>query len=448
MSTDQVTITQIVFNAAYPAATAYGYKGNGVPAPLEGLGTLDIDDLTGGAFNLWATAADNVYVGCTSPFAYVGFKMHTAGSYGLTLPIVTSTLDHIFIVLTDVTSRFKSGFRFYLHGSAGAVNDGWYTCSGDSTYVYPHTTITVTETIPGDTDTGHIEQQALWYGITQAADIPIHEANTPSTIILLTDLTAKFKAGYQFTIHGSTANDGIYTCTLDSTYDVGTTHTIITVGGLLIDGTNDGHIQNNSIWAPLTAVGNTTAGFTQSGFIAFVIPSDWGLNKLGAIDNGTGGTSAYWIKANVATYTTTAKAYHLLRNVTLQAPLIVEPRWNEGVSPDFNGANRLMDKTYLGPPRATIDCTQLATGPQAVAMPNLTILWDMLNYRCRLVLSDLAYTSPIGTSAFSTDSYVYEYRGHLVGIGPMSPSKMHCHEYTLEFMLDAISTISNRLGLP
>lgn len=200
----------------------------------------------------------------------------------------------------------------------------------------------------------------------------------------------------------------------------------------------------NGAWVTLTAIANTTAGFTQSGFIAWVIPADWAATTVDT-------KSAFWIRASqdAAAPGTPATCEHLMRNLTLQAPLFVKPEYgNDRVAPDINGELRLLDQTYTGPTRLTIDCTQLATGAYAVAMPNLTLLWDWLQRRCRLLIRDEAYTSPIGTSAFSTDSYIYQYRGYLVKAPePLSPSKMDCHSYTLEFAIDDIDTISDRMGV-
>lgn len=358
---DATLITQIAFAAHSEAATAYGRKGDGVAAPGEAFGTLDIDDLTGGSFNLWTAATDQIYVGCTVTFPFVGFRCKTPGVYGT---------------------------------------------------------------------------MSLWYSITSTA-YDIHEANPDHTILLLTDLTAKFKDGYQFTIHDSAGNDGVYTCDGDSTWDAA--HTTITTVETLPDGTNNGHIEAHTIWAPLTAVHNSTVGFTVSGYVAWVIPGTWGLSTVDSV-------SAYWIKAKVATYTTTAVAYNLLRSVTLNAPLHMLPtRATPAIGRDINGDTFRRDIPQQGTDRLTIDCTQIAA-----SMASVHELWDWSHYRTRLYIQSGAHTVPIGTGAWSTDAYAHAYKGRIVTMPPgiSTPHAMDTNlRYQLEIEVDEIETLTSRLGV-
>jgi len=281
----------------------------------------------------------------------------------------------------------------------------------------------------------------LKYSITSTA-YTIKTATPDHTITIGSDVHLKFKDGYTFTITGSTGNDGVYTCDGDSTYSA--PDTTITVEETLPDGTDDGTIAAHSIWAPLTAVFNSTSGFTVAGWIAWVIPSDWGLSTVD-------GDSAYWVNARQsADATTPATCYHLMRSLTLAAPLHAEgPSWNtnERVFKDINGVWQKADFTYQGPDRFRINATAVSFG---TSMANISLLSSWHYYRSRLYIIQEVATS--GTVAPSTDPYYRTFQGFLVDIPDVfkTPGKMGIQPgayYPLEFVIDNITTMDSGLGL-
>ena len=289
---------------------------------------------------------------------------------------------------------------------------------------------------------------SLWYSIASTA-YTIKTATTDHTLTIETDVSAKFKSGYQFRITGSTGNDGIYTCDGDSTYSA--PDTTITVVEVLPDGTDDGTVAAHSIWGPLTARHDSTALFNQNGYVAFDVEGDWGLSSVtdtGAYNISAGtSTSAYWIKGAVASATgDPSTAYHLMRNVTLDPPLHVQgPEWTiDRTYQDINGTLRKVDITYAGPQRFVVELSQMALN-----MGELQLLHDWEYNRHRIYIKDESINSPVVPS---TDAYYRELQGMLVGVplAMRSPGKMGLDPgayYPLVFKIDTVVTQSSLLGL-
>lgn len=298
------------------------------------------------------------------------------------------------------------------------------------------------------TTTATYATPVLWYSITSTQYAIATATAATNTITITGDYTAKFKAGYQFRIAASTGNNGIWTCNADSTVTSGVT-SIVTAEDLTND-VDDGNVPASSIWGPLTAQFNNTSALTANGYVAWSIPVDWGLSSItntGAY--GTTATSAYWIKATVATATgDPSTVYNLLRNVTLVEPLHVygpEDEY-ESVYADINGALHKKDMTYKGPSKLTIGITQIAC-----TYSNFQLLQDWKRYRNRIYIQDEAVTSP-PWGATLPDSYYRIMEGYLVHTPPemMAVGKMPLEPgayYPLIFKIDTIVTQSSLLGV-
>ncbi len=288
----------------------------------------------------------------------------------------------------------------------------------------------------------------LWYSITTAAYNITAVNQGLKKFSIATDLTAKFKDNYQFRIHGSTGNDAIYTINGDSTYSAPNTNII--VDQTIASAVADGHIEENSVWGPLTALFNNTSALTANGYIAWSIPGTWGLSSI--TDSGAYGgatTSAYWIKATVPTATgDPSTVYHLLRNLTLAEPLhVYGPDFEyDTIYPDINGQLHKKDMTYKGPSKLTVAISQMAC-----SYSNFQLLQDWKLYRHLLYIQDEAVTTP-PWGATLPDSYYRIMEGYLVHVPSemMAAGKMPLEPrayYPLEFKIDTITTQSSLLGV-
>jgi hypothetical protein len=263
------------------------------------------------------------------------------------------------------------------------------------------------------------------------------------TFKVATDLTSKFTANSQFEIHGSTGNDGGYTCGIDATYSA--PNTTITVLETINSSVADGHVEQDSIWTKITAVHNSTAGFTQSGYIGWVIASDWTLRTVN-------GKSAYWIRTSQSAVapTTVAVAYNLLRSVILYAPLhMLTGRTTPAIGRDINGDTFKRDIPQRGADRLVIEGTQIAFG-SLPSMPQAHAVWDWWHYSTRLYIESGAHTVPIGTTAFSTDAYAHAFKGRIITLPPglSTPNAMDIPDrFQIEIEVDEIETLTGRLGV-
>lgn len=125
-------------------------------------------------------------------------------------------------------------------------------------------------------------------GAITATSYAIHEADDAGeTFKIVGDVTAYFADGVEFTVSGSTGNDGDYTTVGDSTYD--DTNTTITVADVP-DGTNDGDIADGRVDVALGKGMIRTTDDAIDGVTSFF---DWPANaKIALTDN-----SVNWIYA-------------------------------------------------------------------------------------------------------------------------------------------------------
>lgn len=337
----------------------YCKKWDGAAFTTHSAAAIDYDaETTGGAeFTLWEDANDEIFVGHSKPFAWVGFRPQTVGiGYG------------------DFTFQYSNAGGPY---DITGVNQGTQT-------------FTIAESV-----------------------------------------ASKFTKGSQFSIAGSTGNDGIYTCDSDAT---GTTDIVVVEA--IPDDTVDGAIAA-TLWTKLAPILDSTLGFTKAGYLAWSIPGTWELRTVDSV-------SAFWIRASQdeASPTTAAKAYNLLRNVTLDRPVVIQPiHTTSRFIMDVNRLPRLKDVARTTPDRLVIDATHLA-----LKMAELNLLWDCFEQQRPVFVWDGTFTST--NPSFTADAYYESYEAYIDVMPPraMSPSKMEPFEYTIEFICGVVKTLADRLG--
>lgn len=312
-----------------------------------------------------------------------------------------------FFIAENVPLRFLNDSKFTVAGSTG--NNGTYTVNGIATWTGAATQIYVDEAIPNavadgtigviwsNADTNHVMIDGSYFDLW---------ADTDDVLYLGSAAPFAF-AGFRSKTAGSYGT---------FTFEYW-----------------------NGAWVTLTPVHNSVGGFSQDGFLAWLIPGTWALTTIN-------GTSAYWIRATVDAVTTTAVAYNLLRSVTLNAPLHMLPsRATPGIGRDINGDTFRRDIPQQGTDRLMIDCTQIAA-----SMASVHKLWDWSHYRTRLYIQSGAHTVPIGTGAWSTDAYAHAYKGRIVSMPPgiSTPHAMDTNlRYQIEIEVDEIETLTSRLGV-
>jgi hypothetical protein len=279
------------------------------------------------------------------------------------------------------------------------------------------------------------------YSVTQATQVNVISATQGTKTFELTGDMSKLKDNYKFTIDGSTANDREYTCNGDATFD--DPNTSVIVDEALGDETADGHLEEDSIWGTLTASVwfNSTEDFTEDGWLAWTIQGDWGLSTIDTV-------SAFWVRAyQTDDASTPAEAYHLMRNVTLAAPLHSNiptyeiPRMYR----DINGIKQKTDLTYDGPTSWVLDVTQIAA-----THANNLMLQHWLHNEIRVYIQDLARTT--ASPDLTADAYYSVMQGFLESLPPpfLSPGKMGIDPgayYPLRFSIDTLTeTVFSRMG--
>lgn len=192
---------------------------------------------------------------------------------------------------------------------------------------------------------------------------------------------------------------------------------------------------NGAAWTVFIPIHNSTnngtSDFGQSGWIA------WDTTDLASWAATTvDGTSAYWVRATVASVTTVAEFYNFMRTCTLEPPLVVRPIYERPrFARDVDGVNRKLDITYTGPTKLNVDCTL-----KALEMDDVNLLWDILNDRSKVCIIDPAQSATIDPDS---DAYFKQYTGYLTKISDdiASPSKMEGFIYMLEFEIEEVETI-------
>jgi len=184
---------------------------------------------------------------------------------------------------------------------------------------------------------------------------------------------------------------------------------------------------------------DSTDSLVQDGLLAWQDPPNagnaWGLNTVD-------GQSAYWIRASIATHTTTGNFINFLRNLTLQPPIKLIPQMARNRSyADINAELRDRDLAYVGPTQLSIQCRPKATADNLdEGMPNMTLLHYWLRERGDLFIEDLAQTT---VPDLSSDAFYKDYTGRLIMVPgeTESPRKMSPAGYSLEFSISAATPI-------
>jgi len=340
-------------------------------------------------------------------------RKYTAGTYDVT---GGDQGNKTFTIAEDVACKFVAGSTFTITGAVlPPGNNGDYTCAIDATGDGP-ITITVSEIIPSATFDGAI-----------GAIFTKRDAQA-------IDYDAETDGGAEFTLWEN-ATDYMYVGHSKPFAWVGFRPQTVGVGY----GNFTFEYWDGDSWESLSTLLNSTIGFTRAGYVAFSIPGDWALTT-----NGDKTQSAFWVRASQdeASPATPAKAYNLLRNVTLDRPVVIQPiHTTSRFIMDVNRLPRLKDVARTTPDRLVIDATHLA-----LIMSELNMLWDCFDQRRPVFVWDGTFTS--ANPSFTADAYYESYEAYIDVMPPraMSPSKMEPFEYTIEFICGVVKTIADRLG--
>lgn len=187
---------------------------------------------------------------------------------------------------------------------------------------------------------------------------------------------------------------------------------------------------------------NSTDGLTQDGYLAWQDPPASGTAWAAHTHSGAL-PSAYWVRASIASHTTTGKFYHFLRNVLLKPPVKLKPVLPAGrMFYDLASEQRKTDLAYDGPTRLLLHCEQIATvDGDADTMPNLTLLWYWFDDRSQLFIEDLAQST---IPNLTTGAFYKDYTARFANVpGEMeSPYKMLPDGgYELAFTVNACTRI-------
>lgn len=274
--------------------------------------------------------------------------------------------------------------------------------------------------------------------------------NLPATtIISASGITMKFRiagnhatrftADTNFIVSNSPLNNGTYIVL--SSVDVGA-NTDITVANIPASETTPNAGDINTVLTAFTPIYDGTLDWSQSGYITWAIPGDWG-NTI-TID----GVATYWIRIKQNNgITTTAEAFHLMPNVLLNDPMVADPEWAASEARAFTDtAGDLQEGDLQNDDIRTLDieCTLITFGTGTNTGINLIFHWK--NFRRRVWID---FGPQSASPDFETDSYVRDCEGLLMRIPGriMMPGIQDAGEYTLGFDIDTMNTLDSLLGM-
>lgn len=190
-------------------------------------------------------------------------------------------------------------------------------------------------------------------------------------------------------------------------------------------------------WQPLTFRHDSTALFSQDGYITWIVPGDWGLQLVD-------GVSAFWIRVRSTGVNVQGRASHFMPTIIGKPPLIVYPKFEpkeKRITRDVNSTLHRKDAVQKFVKQCIVDCTQLA-----FTMADLNYLRYLIEFRHKCRLTDLAATVPI---SFSQDAFYRWYEGFIVGQldKTASPFKMKPEQYVLMMDVDNAQSIFTALGV-
>ena len=269
------------------------------------------------------------------------------------------------------------------------------------------------------------------YNITGVNIVP------PGWFLIAGNHASRFTADTNFIVSGSTGNNGTYIVT--SALEIAG-NTQISVTPAPTDVTPDGNI--NTIMTAFTPLYDGTLDWSQSGYINWAIPSDWG-NTI-TID----GVATYWIRVKqVNGITTIANAFHLMPNVLLNDPIVSDPEWAPSEARVFTDtAGNLQEGDLQNDNIRTLDieCTLITFGTGSNTGVNLIFHWK--NFRLRVWVD---FGPQSASPNYETDSYIRDCEGLLMRIPGriMMPGIQDAAEYTLGFDIDTMNTLDSLLGM-
>lgn len=190
-------------------------------------------------------------------------------------------------------------------------------------------------------------------------------------------------------------------------------------------------------WETLPFKNDSTLLLSRTGYIVWVIPSDWDLTTVD-------GASAYFIRVQSTGVNTAGRAQHFLPLVESKPPVKLLPLPQEADvrnAKDVNGVIQTRDIPDPGVTSLVVECTTNAFNFTEVHM-----LVEFAEKRNDLRIDDLAFTTPID---WTLDSHYKYYEGRLPALNArqVAQRKMDGDNYNLEFQIDNAVSLFDLLGL-
>ena len=189
-------------------------------------------------------------------------------------------------------------------------------------------------------------------------------------------------------------------------------------------------------WSAFTPYHDSTATFSQHGYVAWGLLATWDTTNKG----GDLPATAYWIRCTVASVTTPPKFYHFMLNLDMEGPLILDPQYQtEHTYFDINGTVREADLVYYGPTHASLDATNIAA-----SMDDMNLLWYFRDGGGAgpVYLNIYDYAQSV-TKDPDADAYFVDYYGYIQRMPGRaeSPQKMDAETYTIDFKIQSVTTL-------
>ena len=193
---------------------------------------------------------------------------------------------------------------------------------------------------------------------------------------------------------------------------------------------------NGGAWVAFTPYHDSTEVFSKHGYAAWGLLASWATTNMGAALPAT----VYWIRCKVASVTIAPEFYHMMLNLDMEGPLVLDPQYGvEQLYPDINGTVRKADLVYYGPTHASLDATNIAA-----EMDNLNLLWYFRDGggTGAVYLNIYEYAQSL-TKDPDIDAYFVDYYGYIQTMPgrAMSPQKMDAETYTIDFKIQSVTTL-------
>ncbi len=193
---------------------------------------------------------------------------------------------------------------------------------------------------------------------------------------------------------------------------------------------------NGAAWAAFTPYHDSTAVFSQHGYAAWDLLASWATTNKG----GDLPATVYWIRCTVASVTTAPEFYHMMLNLDMEGPLILDLQYQvKQTYRDVNNVVRKADLVYYGPTHASIDATYLA-----VAMDDMSLLWYFRDAdgTGAVYLNIYDYAQSL-TKDPDRNAYFVDYYGYIQRMPGRveSPQKMDAETYMIDFEIQSVTTL-------